>query len=227
MCAARSGDTSSSGNKPRTIVCYICGREFGTHSIGIHEKQCLTKWKIQNDQLPKAMRRPEPKKLDRSNMSLESSNELALQMSKEQLVPCPVCSRRFLPDRLEVHFRSCGKGKQMDAPYSTPSEPPKPKTVICYICGREYGTKSISIHEPQCLEKWHRQNELLPKHMRQKTPEKPKELLTTGAGTYDLKSYNETAWEAARSNLAPCSNCGRRFNPDRLPVHERICKKLK
>jgi len=32
-----------------------------------------------------------------------------------------------------------------------PVEPPKilrPKTVVCYICGREYGTASIKIHIP-------------------------------------------------------------------------------
>lgn len=25
-------------------------------------------------------------------------------------------------------------------------------TLVCYICGRDFGTRSISIHEPQCLE---------------------------------------------------------------------------
>jgi hypothetical protein len=29
--------------------------------------------------------------------------------------------------------------------------PQQPVYVICYICGRKYGTKSIDIHEPQCL----------------------------------------------------------------------------
>lgn len=44
------------------MVCYICGREFGTKSISIHEPQCLEKWKIQNAKLPKSQQRPEPKK---------------------------------------------------------------------------------------------------------------------------------------------------------------------
>ena len=48
--------------KPRTVVCYLCGREFGTKSIGIHEPQCLTKWHIENDKLPPNLRRAEPKK---------------------------------------------------------------------------------------------------------------------------------------------------------------------
>jgi len=27
-----------------------------------------------------------------------------------------------------------------------------PKTVTCYVCGREFGTASFPIHEPKCLE---------------------------------------------------------------------------
>jgi hypothetical protein len=44
------------------MICYICGREFGTKSIDIHEPQCLEKWRIQNAKLPREQRRPEPKK---------------------------------------------------------------------------------------------------------------------------------------------------------------------
>ena len=27
-----------------------------------------------------------------------------------------------------------------------------PHTVVCYICGREFGTKSLPFHEPKCLQ---------------------------------------------------------------------------
>lgn len=53
----------------------------------------------------------------------------------------------------------------------------RPRTVVCYICGREYGTKSISIHEPQCLKKWHNENNLLPKELRRQEPKKKKQKL--------------------------------------------------
>ena len=34
-------------------------------------------------------------------------------------------------------------------------------------------------------------------------------------------------WEAAQANLAQCRYCARRFNPDRIVVHERICSTTK
>ena len=30
----------------------------------------------------------------------------------------------------------------------------RPKTLICFICGREYGTKSLEIHLKACEKKW-------------------------------------------------------------------------
>ena len=52
------------GSARPTVICYICGREFGSKSITIHEPQCLTKFKNENSKLPEDMRRPEPKKPD-------------------------------------------------------------------------------------------------------------------------------------------------------------------
>ena len=35
---------------------------------------------------------------------------------------------------------------------------------------------------------------------------------------------NEAAWEASKAQLIPCEHCGRKFQPDRLQVHQRSCK---
>ena len=59
----------------------------------------------------------------------------------------------------------------------------KPNFVLCYICGNKYGTKSISIHEPKCLEKWKIENKNLPKNLRRPVPVKPvplKEIKISG-----------------------------------------------
>ncbi len=61
----------------------------------------------------------------------------------------------------------------------------KPRAVMCYICGREYGTKSIGIHQKQCAKKWELEESRKPRHLRRKMPEPPDETLG-GAGNADL-----------------------------------------
>lgn len=100
---------------------------------------------------------------------------------------------------------------------------PGRKTVVCYICGREFGSQSLSIHEPQCLKKWRLENDKIPKPQRRKTPTKP-EILPEIDGMSNNERFNEAARQSALSQLLPCPNCGRKFNPDRLPVHLRSCK---
>ena len=240
---------------PKAVICYICGRKYGTSSIKIHEPQCLKKWHLENKELPKHMRRRPPVRpqgfgeFSRGGQSLgnqiDAMNELSYESSKQQLLPCENCGRTFLPDRLSVHQRSCRPGNAVKPGRGSiarngsadngntnrfgfreqPREPVKPKTVVCYICGREFGTASISIHEPQCLKKWKIENNSLPKHMRQPVPSKPDILPSlTRNGDDDRERRNMIAYESAKQQLVPCPNCGRTFQPDRLTTHLRSCK---
>uniref|UniRef100_A0A914Y0Z1 Zinc finger protein 474 n=1 Tax=Panagrolaimus superbus TaxID=310955 RepID=A0A914Y0Z1_9BILA len=105
--------------------------------------------------------------------------------------------------------------------------PPKAKkpapTVYCFICGRQFGSKSIEIHIPQCLKKWHIENNKLPKSQRRPEPVKP-EIIKTGE-TIDVEATNEAMWQSSQANLVKCEWCGRSFGPDRLAVHHRSCTK--
>ncbi|XP_020659285.3 zinc finger protein 475 isoform X1 [Pogona vitticeps] len=247
--------------RPGFRVCYICGKEFGSQSLPIHEPKCLDKWHTENDKLPRHLRRPAPTKpqgFPGESYDLTAQNAAAAQSYQAQLLPCQNCGRTFLPDRLPVHQRSCkpkaspgpsnssstkllrstGYRAESSAPDKARSKPcstgsleavlpaviRKPPTVICYICGREYGTHSISIHEPQCLKKWHIENDQLPKHLRRPVPVKPAVRSIGAKGYYDLDALNESAWQSAQNQLVPCDICGRTFLPDRLIVHQRSCK---
>lgn len=245
---------------PKAVVCYICGRKYGTSSITIHEPQCLKKWHMENNQLPKRMRRRAPIRPqgfgsfsqggNRRTIGdeIDAMNELSYQSSQKQLIPCENCGRTFLPDRLSVHQRSCRPGnvhKQSRSSFGggngtrqstsrggtgngfqeSRAAPVRPKTVVCYICGREFGTSSISIHEPQCLKKWKIENNNLPKHMRRPVPSKPDMLPSlSGNNEEDRERMNMMAYESAKQQLLPCPNCGRTFLPDRLNVHLKSCK---
>lgn len=244
----------------RHVVCYVCGRLYGTTSIAIHEPKCLEKWQIENSQLPRHLRRKAPERPQgwgggatlssnpqERQHQLNMMNEMAFQSSQNQLVPCQNCGRTFNPDRLAVHQRSCrsakpaklsknfdpsrvGSGRKSGNGYGSPPkspQPSKPRTVVCYICGREFGTKSISIHEPQCLKKWEMENSRLPKQLRRPPPVKP-EILPSLTGYSspdgDLERRNQLAFESSKKQLVPCHNCGRTFLPERLQVHLRSCK---
>ena len=148
------------------MVCYICGREFGASSIAIHEPQCLKKWEMENAKLPKHQRRPLPAKPQilpnigpgGTEADKDRMNQAAYESAQNQLIPCDNCGRTFAPDRLAVHQRSCKRPDNAGAPQprvpreakggsakqaKPDSGPTKPVSVVCYICGREFGTKSI------------------------------------------------------------------------------------
>ncbi|KAG8130797.1 hypothetical protein E2320_017348 [Naja naja] len=235
------GSTSYSTKKTRLKgVLHLWQRVWVTIS-SYHEPKCLEKWHIENDKLPKHLRRSPPVKpqaLPGKSSSIAAANEAAAQSFQAQLQPCQNCGRTFLPDRLLVHQKSCklktnpgsSNSKLLTSTgygASSPDKSPmirRPPTVICYICGREYGTHSIGIHEPQCLKKWHIENNQLPKHLRRAEPVKPVVCSIGAKGYYDLDALNESAWQSAQSQLVPCDICGRTFLPDRLIVHQRSCK---
>lgn len=106
--------------------------------------------------------------------------------------------------------------------------PPKARTpaptVYCYICGRQFGSASIGIHQPQCLKKWQTQNDKLPKNQRRPVPVPP-EVIRTSGGAIDFEATNQAAYEASLAQLIACENCGRKFAPERLPIHQHSCTK--
>ena len=100
-----------------------------------------------------------------------------------------------------------------------------PPFVICHLCGRKYGTKSISIHIPQCQEKWEAENRKLPKQLRRTLPTQPNyEVLRSGKfNPRAVEDLNAQAFESSKAQLIPCKHCGRTFYPEKLPIHLRSC----
>lgn len=103
------------------VMCYICGREFGSASISIHIPNCEKKWELEQSKLPKKQRRPCPtrpndfervisgelKGQDLKTAMLEYNNQAFDDFNKKALVKCKNCDRTFLPRPLEIHQRSC------------------------------------------------------------------------------------------------------------------------
>lgn len=100
------------------VNCHICGRAFGSASIDIHIPQCEKRWEATEAQKPQKERRPVPQRPElEPGMGIEQFNQRVLrQFNNDVLSPCPHCGRTFLPERLEVHLRSC----RSDAPLTRP-----------------------------------------------------------------------------------------------------------
>jgi len=100
-----------------------------------------------------------------------------------------------------------------------------PHLVVCYICGRNYSSASFSIHEPNCIKKFQLENPGKP------VPKKPvigggdNETPVGGKMTAkQINDYNEACREQfLDQGREACPNCGRKFLPDRLPIHLRSC----
>ena len=87
--------------------------------------------------------------------------------------------------------------------------------VTCYICGRDFGTKSVGIHLPSCKKKWEAEQEKLPRKERRPVPTAPQDFDKVVKGEVkgkDLAKINQKAFdEHNESALESCQFCGRWF----------------
>ena len=192
------------------------------------------------------------------------SSEVNNGTGKHEMTLCDRCGRVIATDRVKVHSRLCkpethGQVKTSSVKFpsacnllrvekSNRVPKTKPPTVVCYICGREYGTKSISIHEPQYLKRFETENQKLPINKRKPLPKKlveertkvarfvsvEDEMVMISAQSADHHPYKDLVDETMdfifqqcysdfECKLVPCKRCGRRFAPDRHKIHEPNC----
>ena len=144
----------------------------------------------------------------------------AEQFNNEVLEKCDGCGRTFNPESLVKHQKMCQKKKEEISSPDPKSglnwkvdddDSKKPKTLVCYICGRKFGTTSLDIHLKSCKKKWEAQEAQKP------LPEPPleKQALTSGDHTDSrAKLYNVAAADQFNNEvLDRCEGCGRTFNP--------------
>jgi len=124
---------------------------------------------------------------------MDGYNEAAFENYNEKaLEKCSGCTRTFNADALVRHQKMCLKGKTTigsDANnkntsfgasaqsnqnatsvngntlnWKAAADPKKPKALVCYICGREFGTASLPIHLKSCKKKWEDNEAQKPAH---------------------------------------------------------------
>lgn len=181
----------------------------------------------------------------------------------ESSVQCDQCKQVVATDRLSIHKQICkpisptaspfdvvfpnslriSENAQFEEKTSPKQQGGKPPTRVCYICGREFGSLSIAIHEPQCLTKWHTVNRKLPISERKPVPKRreSKPTIVRALSRENLRGlpdniykdeelterltqrYFENCYSQFEKDLIPCKRCGRSFAPERHVIHEKNC----
>ena len=59
-----NGSSQSPTRPPTFAECYVCHKQFGSHSIALHEPKCLEKWRAANGALPLGRRAATPVRLE-------------------------------------------------------------------------------------------------------------------------------------------------------------------
>ncbi|KAK9862143.1 hypothetical protein WJX84_000129 [Apatococcus fuscideae] len=164
--ASSRGGMGGMTSKPRGYSCYLCGQQYGSNSLKIHIPQCQEKWVKKEEWKPKRERRPVPAPPPELDGDLPTNPTMIDQFNatmsdywnKVCLTRCPGCNRTFTDEAMEHHRGSCKalpEGRIGGAGMLTGGGgfTSKPRGYSCYLCGQQYGSASLKIHIPQCLEK--------------------------------------------------------------------------
>lgn len=102
----------------------------------------------------------------------------------------------------------------------------RPVGLMCYICGRQYGSASLQIHLKKCKSQFLAQEAKKPASKRRPLPPDPMGSAGGGGGGgVDAEAQNAAAFESYNTHsLLPCENCGRTFAEKPLAIHKKSCK---
>lgn len=140
---------------PRMILCYLCGKQFTAHSLPIHEKQCLKRWDAQKklEATEKAQRDKQSKKRHSVHLPVTIKIDHIVEENNNKEIPLRSGSYGDLLST-DVTCHGGDSSQKSEGQEKKCFAPNKPALVVCYLCGREYGSASISIHEKQCQKRW-------------------------------------------------------------------------
>lgn len=259
-------DTRSfSSSNPNLTVCYICGREYGSKSLKIHEPQCLKKWRLAN---PKRSRSPSGRGHETTLSKARSVSSLASQTSMSPRNSQPSTALSLSPLEKQTKPRSASCENLLDRSNHKPRTPKGgrqiSRMILCYLCGKQFTAHSLPIHEKQCLKKWDAQKKLEAAEKLQKEKQSKKrhslhlpvtikidhveennnkefpvpqrsgscgDLLSPEATSHDEDSsqtvevQEKKSFTPSKPALVVCYLCGREYGSASISIHEKQCQK--
>lgn len=123
-------------------------------------------------------------------------------------VSCPLCGKLFFPHSLPIHLPQC---KKKQACLELP----------CEWCDMPVRKGEMGLHRGKCPKK--------PSKTVQKLDSAPLQGNNGYAMAFDkeMDPNGEGTGSSSVDHRIPCAVCGRKFNPDRIAKHQKICRSVK
>jgi hypothetical protein len=229
------------GHGPRARLCYICGRQTLLAGFNHHVEGC-SKLYLQREALkPPRERRPLPadpmlsmgvgfdSPLNVGN-NLDQINALSQQAYNATLSVCQFCGRKFIPEKLAIHNRSCradNPARRVDESVNRRAESqPPPLTAQ-----PSFPSSSQLKSQPSPRQLLNRPSSKQLQRLSASAPygsqETPNEPPIKAASQYpDYSNTMPMADDFTPAMFRECPDCGRKFNETAFERHVKICKKV-
>lgn len=165
-----------------------------------------------------------------------------------ELVPCDGCSLTFLPSKLEEHRRSCAAVKALEEAKAAQDEAEaKLKAALAELDAAKAAAAAATTQAAEdaaaaaaaaagdaskAAEATRRAAEAEARRRAQEEAAAAKRAAAVAAKDAADREAAEARAAGVTDSFTPsafvaCADCGRKFFPDRLPVHKRVCSKRK
>ena len=235
-------------------MCHICGRQTLLAGYSHHIEGCAKLFLAREEQKPKKERRSLPMN-PYENMgagvggkkSAAEMNELSQQAYNGTLSECAHCGRRFLPEKLLIHNKSCRADKPargVNDSVNRRQPDPSPQQAQYQVKTGGSSTQHHQQHHQQQSHHQQQQHQLQQQQQQQHTSShneggaiRPKSARRLSADKIvqqyqDSQSHahDNTDMYAAPAMIpaewSQCQGCGRTFNEIAFAKHIKICDKI-
>jgi hypothetical protein len=207
------------GQKPRFVMCYICGREFGVQSLPIHQPQCAEKWQKREALKPRHERKALPKPPQQDSRPLNANSEKELdafnaQMRKvheeKVMVKCPYCDRTFNETSFKRHQNSCTADRPAKRLVRKSSA--SPSTATTSISSKSSSSRDQGRERPKA--------KATAPASRRAAPLSPSSSSSSSSSFSSSSSSSRTAPRSSSGPVMGCERCGDGGRPG-----DRFCSK--
>lgn len=214
-------------DKVTLLECPGCSRTFRPEALEVHARVCKGDDKAQQEGsgvrrdkgLP-ALACKTPAAAKAATAGLGSINLSTHTAAARKNSGCSASVDSTIPrSRMPSAVTACGT-KTLRA-----STPTVPRTYVCYLCGQQFGSHSLPLHVPRCLQLFEERQQLKAPRERRAPPPPPPELdLPLPVEPRSVEQFNARMMQYYNgAALSQCNNCGRTFRPEALEVHQRSC----